>query len=383
MNWPLLLSRYPKAILTDETALTILVVIEREGLLTEEDITAKSGIDRNNVSQQIYRLQLDGLVEHGGAHVRLTDRGRFLIDRFDLTETILDDALSSLEPDAVRRRALSRVMRLYRKESPVLFQNSLCTMRVWGTMLKSLLSTTEAHITEDEVHGCSKSFLLRDLRNWCLHQPRETSFLADIEENLRNLLASHLVKADDCLDTRNVRHNFSVYYLTMLDDSVSTGPTLQETVSRMRLRNLVEHFHVAQCAYEPFSWYETLLAARTKPVPPRRHSALESAIASAVNSLVEALPAATLFKNALEATALFRRRWDADDFRYVPSDDLMQHILASTNIDVFCESANLDHQTALVLLNAVKDRCGNLIESANKRVVRTGDPRTGHRPEQP
>src|SRR5690242_6132771 len=97
MNWPLLLAGYPRSILQDSLPVTILALLERSGLITEDQLVAMAGADEGKTKEALFDLRLNSLIEYGSHHLRLTERGKRLIDRFDLAQEIISNVLDTLD----------------------------------------------------------------------------------------------------------------------------------------------------------------------------------------------------------------------------------------------------------------------------------------------
>jgi len=93
MSWSLDLSTYPRSILKNELPLLILSLIERSGLTTEEEIGRKVNIKSKKLKRILIDLQLNNLLEYGKHYFSATEKAKYLIDRFELGGSILEDVL--------------------------------------------------------------------------------------------------------------------------------------------------------------------------------------------------------------------------------------------------------------------------------------------------
>lgn len=369
MNWPTLLAKYPRAILRDEKALVVLAAVESMGLASEKDIEQRTGVETAMLSATLFQLHLNSLIQYGEEHIRLTDKGQFLLDRFDLTDVILDDVIAAFGETESRRSSLSRVLKLYRKESPALFQNSLSTLHTWWRVVELIADASAGKVPTSELRGSQRSFLLRDLRNWCSHAPSAAGISDSLDRSVRMLLFEPNVDAELCKLKNAACHNSSIDYLILLDDSVKTGNTIDEIRSRCHLSSLHRTFHLAQCKSEPFRWFdiwkptERVLSAET------RSAVWSTALRGLSLKLSHALLDAD--DSALEigqAYRLFKLNWDASEFRPIQTGDFLGHIMNSKDIEELGEATSLDQTSLLRLLETLEAKCKDLIETANKAV---------------
>jgi len=367
MDWPTLLAKYPRAILRDHTALVALAAIESLGLASEREITEKTGIEQEKLSATLFQLHLNSLIQYGEEHIRLTDRGHFLVDRFGLTDVILNDLVASFEETDSRRDSFSRILRLYRKESPALFQNSVSTLHAWWRILQLISSSAASTVPRSELRGSQRSFLLRDLRNWCSHATLATNIVEELDCSVRMLLFEPNVDAERCRLLDDECHNSSIDYLILLDDSVTTGHTIAEIKSRCHLSSLHRTFHLTQCKSEPFRWYDLWKPTERALSSERRSEVWSTALSVLSYELSHALLDTDDTRLEIgQALRRFKLKWDVAEFRPTQTADLLGHIMASRDIDALGEATNLDQDSLLRLLETLGAKCNDLIQTASK-----------------
>lgn len=132
MSWRLLLSEYPDALLSDQLAMVILVLLERGGLVTELELQQELEVDSPTVIRKLVALHHDKCIEYSRDHLRISDRGRLLIDRFALNDDIVDDLLHGLPVSAGRRDFLKSAILRYRNSAFQQYLNSVKAIRFWS-----------------------------------------------------------------------------------------------------------------------------------------------------------------------------------------------------------------------------------------------------------
>jgi hypothetical protein len=163
-------SEYPKALLRDDVALLVLTVLESLGLSNESSLAAASGLDESAVNRSLLHLYQDKMVEYGRNHVRVAERGKWLIDTFDLSSTLLesfDQGLHLTDPEA--EVSFRGVLEDYRNAAYPQYLNTVSTCRVWWRLMKPPSQNAEPAF-EEAKRRIALAFLVRDMRNWCLHE---------------------------------------------------------------------------------------------------------------------------------------------------------------------------------------------------------------------
>lgn len=171
MSWRMLLSKYPDAILKDEIALLLLSLLERGGLLTEDELQSQLNIGRRQLTQKLFSLHKDSLVEYSSHHIRVSERGKQVIDRFGLNDDIIDDLLSTLPLAVDNALSLKKAVKEYRDHAFNRYLSSLISIQCWHSVC-GIDSFKEGGDEDDEIVGLL-AILLDDLRNWYLSSSKD------------------------------------------------------------------------------------------------------------------------------------------------------------------------------------------------------------------
>lgn len=286
MAWGILLSKYPRSILTEELPLLVLAMLEHAGLATDSDLEEMAGDKRSEVKRTLFKLQLNSLVEYGDSHVRVTEAGRELLERLSLHEQVINEILDSLALKGRQRKDFKLVLGSYRRHSFRLYQNSLCSLRLWGTLSRS--SPDEDQVNSYSFAG-KRSLLLRDLRNWCMHSAIGTSILDDVTESLRNLI---LLDIDDQRSIRKLPDDLQGITHLFLQCIVTTNydKALERAVELHDAKKwlpLFQDFHKFQASWEPDVWFDKW-AIECKSFDQRKGKSLDRYIEKMRNSLLRA-----------------------------------------------------------------------------------------------
>lgn len=198
MSWPILLAEYPKSLFENKLALIALVVLERSGLTTEEELAQQIKIDQFTLSKSLLDLHQNQFIIFGRNSVRISERGKMLLDRLKLHDGIVEDLLDALSLQGRERAAYHNVLVNYRDTAFPQYLNSLCTMRTWRTIADCIPLPDKAEMKKGEKKNLKQpsnnfvlfTILLRDLRNWRIHSnPPEDVFDA-LNENIRLAITS-------------------------------------------------------------------------------------------------------------------------------------------------------------------------------------------------
>ncbi len=167
--WRLLLSEYPESILKDSFSLAILALLERKGMLTEDEVALALKEEKSRVISTLLALQKNRMVEFSRQSLKVTERGKLLLDRFGLADEIVSDVLRPFAAAESLKRELKASVLRYRSVSFSSYLNSLSAVESWratcgfalrdpesATWIRSLAGITEA--------GCL-SILLSDLKS--------------------------------------------------------------------------------------------------------------------------------------------------------------------------------------------------------------------------
>lgn len=169
MNWPLLLAGYPRSILQDSLPVTILALLERSGLITEDQLVAMTGADERKTKEALFDLRLNSLIEYGSHHLRLTERGKRLIDRFDLAQEIMSNVLDTLDLRDKERESYRRALDAYRETAYIPYLNSLSSLWTWESLAHWIPKSATPSIL-GEISAGKTVLLVSDIDSWWRRQ---------------------------------------------------------------------------------------------------------------------------------------------------------------------------------------------------------------------
>ncbi len=164
MSWRLLLTEHPDAILRDEITLLLLALLERGGMLTESELQNELKIERPALVKKLLSLHRDKCIEYSRHHIRVSDRGKQIVDRFSLNEEIINDLLSELPLTPDEREAFKEAVREYRNHDFDRYLGSVTALTSWSHTWK--LSSLKRDAEPDGARVGSLAILLDDLQDW-------------------------------------------------------------------------------------------------------------------------------------------------------------------------------------------------------------------------
>lgn len=205
MRWPVLAAEYPNSILREELPLTILALLESRGLTQEETLAELLGESLARTNRVLLQLHENRFVEYGKGFVKVSENGRWLLDRLGLSETLVDDFLrfAGAEHLNIATDFLPLVQR-YRELAFFHYLNSVCTVRVWLDTAAAAVGKPES----TERMELAVAFLLRDLKSWVRHTDPSAEFVKAISSRLYVLLRPESV-LDAGLDVHDQRNSLA------------------------------------------------------------------------------------------------------------------------------------------------------------------------------
>jgi len=165
MSWPLLLSGYPRPILKGNLPLVILAFLERGGLVTESQLIKQAGADERQVKEALFDLNLSKLIEYGSHHLRLTERGREVIDRFQLDRETVGDILDLLRLKGKEREVYQLALGAYRSTSYTNYLNSVSSLWTMVDIADIASLGAAEHLSEEAGLGMFV-LLTSDIAQW-------------------------------------------------------------------------------------------------------------------------------------------------------------------------------------------------------------------------
>jgi hypothetical protein len=171
MSWALLLSDYPRSILSNDFYISVLAFLERQGWASEELIAEKLRDDQRRVAAALVELHRNQLIDIAGHFIRVNALGKVLLDRFELDREVVDDVLDALSLEGKERTGYRSVLSAYRNHAFPNYLNSICTIRTWSDFEKSAGVEDALISSEQALRTGMLTLLIRDLREWYSHNP--------------------------------------------------------------------------------------------------------------------------------------------------------------------------------------------------------------------
>jgi hypothetical protein len=139
--------------------------LERSGAQTEEELAKQTTSDRATLSKALLMLHRDRCVEYTADFVRVTERGRYFIDRLSLQDEIVTDLLRDVSLQRHESETIREVLLAYRSRSFASYLNSVAAVRTWQATCCSarFLPTDE---TDSAKTSGALAILFRDLQKW-------------------------------------------------------------------------------------------------------------------------------------------------------------------------------------------------------------------------
>ena len=263
MSWSIILANYPKSILDNDKPVSILALIERQGLTTEDELSKSINVTRHEFKKALFDLHVNQLVEYNSNFVKLTVRGKTLIDRLELDDLILNDVLENISIKGERRKSCETFLRLYRNEAFHSYQNSLCSIRVWKKLVQDLPSKETEKELNDAFKAGVQVLLYRDISSW-IEKTKDYRYLIDwkdIEGYKADKFVPGNLKAFISSEESNVGQ-FASDYLDAIFSQKDKRKIFKKKKTRENLfKSLFVIFSTYQASCERDIWFDNLVEA--------------------------------------------------------------------------------------------------------------------------
>lgn len=361
MSWSLLLAKHPRSILTNENALLVLALLERSGLTTEEDLSTRVNLELPILKKTLLDLQMNGLVEYGSQHVRLTERGKYLIDRFKLQSAILDDVLDMLTLQGKEREDYKFLLNVYRDSAFRFYQNSLCSIRVWSDLAKRVPSKEDPKKVTAETLAYMQTLLLRDLRNWWqqAHPPKGT--LDKVDDELRSILTANYLLEDPPVGEPRIDIYFFPRKLKALREKESGEERGQPSSHEAHKMRLFLMFNDFQATSEPDKWFDNWCEAEPTFPNEKRFKNPDNYITKVIR-LLKTWVGAEHPEGEKGLPALLSERWSINRAKNDRAGELIDMLLFCSNLDEISNMTGLSKDSVRTLLTEISDKCRTLLE---------------------
>ncbi len=131
MSWSTILSEYTSAIFKDSMMPLILSWIERIGVTTSKEISKDLQVDEYRLNSIINLLYQNKLVEITNENLKLTLRGKNVLDRLGVTNDILSSILKFSGLNVETSQPIIELFKFYRESSFDHYQKTVWSMNTW------------------------------------------------------------------------------------------------------------------------------------------------------------------------------------------------------------------------------------------------------------
>lgn len=354
MTWNIMLSKYSRSLFKNDLALKVIVILDRNGVSTEEDIIESIKIDKKVLNSCLYDLKLNGFIEYDDEFIKLTPVGLKLLERFDLSDLIIEDIIDSIEKRNSYKNDLKIIFKFYKSFAPYCYLHTNYSIKTWYKIINRINLNSNFIISEDELLGTCKSLIYRDIRNWISHSNLlEDDIQNKLSKEIRLLLFSNKVDIDDCISDNN-NHNYAISYLLFIDDSISSS---SNKLINTKLKDIYIPFHTMQCSYLPNEWF-AFGESLTNIIPSsKRYTHFDNYINKLKVGLLGSTSSAILNNSNKQNKRMFETNW----FAKTNTNNILANLFTSRNMNEFCLYSNFNQSEAYEIVNSIKDKCDELI----------------------
>lgn len=368
MTWSIILAKYRRSILKDETPLLILTVCERAGLATEDEISRDTKIDLKVIRRVLFDLRLNQLIEYGSHFIRLTEGGKFVLSQLKLEEPIIDTFLDSLNINKEDEKKYKEVVKCYRNTAYKFYLNSLSTIRVWQRLAESVPVKENEKEKKAQTEAGTLILFLRDIRNWVSHyQPiLENENISDIDDK-SNLYGIWLA----CTLLHDIRHTKSCdkkeisssenYYEQFCDLLQKKGLSSNDILKDREhsFARLLLAFHSFQASKEPDYWFNDWHEIKVELPPSKKFRNYKSYIKKIINSLETYSDIVNEFPDI--DFKKFQSNWLLEESTLNNTENFVGKLLDCSSISELSNSTSINIKELKSLLDTIKTKCEDLI----------------------
>ncbi len=348
--------------LNDETALLILALLERNGLATEDELINDINFEQHKIKQVLVALQMNQLISYGSNYVRLTTKGKNIIDRFDLLEPVISDLLDDLGYKGKEKTDFEHILIQYRNSSFDFYQNSLCTIKTWKNLANNILDSEDVLFSQ-ELLGGMRSFLLRDIRNWWAHSHQSESTLNKISKEIRVLICSpHLDKITSYKKLSSSK-KYTLVLLKKLEQQ-NIHADIQNPIE-LKAQPLVSAFHLFQYTSEPFIWYDDLCEALPN-IPNKKIFENKNIFLKTFKALLEESRSEHNFVQEKEIH--ISHRWQPTKQQSIHNNDVFEMLTVVSNIADLSSRTGVQEENLKSLLTEIRDKCNTILGTSGNAI---------------
>lgn len=369
MNWTQIIAEFPRSILQNESALETLAVLERNGLSTEDELIAQIGKKAEDIRKTLLDLKMNRCIEYGQSYIKLTSRGKYLLDRFGLEDPIIDDLIKELNIVGKERDDFKILIGSYRDEAFSYYLNSLSSLRAWDFCARTLPSENiKKDIFENQIGMLV--LLFRDLTNWFIHSKSSDETLGKINKNLKEILLNNLT--DQTLTDTPRFEDTKIFLSKLLLDNLDNEAYISK---KNRGKNigaekviLLLNFHAFQAESKPDYWFDDFSDKRLIWIKQSKSKSKVDVFEFLNQLKKEALinqGVQSSENHALEKHAItYQQNWKINDYSNPPSDELLDLIITSKNLDDLAKRSGYEKSFLRAILSEVADKCNKLLDKA-------------------
>jgi hypothetical protein len=365
MNWNLILNKYPRSILGDEKSLLLLALLERNGLATEDELSNNTNFEKYLLKKALIDLQLNQLIQYGSNYVRLTEKGKNIIERFGLLEPIVSDFVDSLGFEGKEKKDFEQVLFQYRNTSFEFYQNSLCTIRVWKDLVEELPSEEGSSQFLEEIIGGMRTLLLRDLRNWWAHSHQPSSVFRDVNKDIRLMICSTNLQETEIPKTWNSKKIYALIFLNKLENKNLHLDLPNSIGNKREIEPLISAFHVFQYNSAPFEWYDDLCTALPEISNKGKIESKDIFIKTFTTLLKQSKIERKLLKTDKEISINIYHDWIPTKKDTFVSSDIFEMLMIASDINELSSRTGIQEASLRKLLVDIRNKCDNLLDVKN------------------
>lgn len=363
MNWAQVLSEFPRSILENELPMQTLAILERIGLATEEELADYLGVELGPLKHVLLALKMNRCIEYGRNYVTLTTRGKLLVDRFDLKESIIDDLLDSVDLKGKERLFCKHVIVRYRDEAFKNYLNSLGTIRIWKNMAENLSDPLEDEKTEAEENKLGMlTLLLRDLRNWFQHSGTSTTFSKKFDSELKDSLSSIRILDNKQQRFLNKRKLDTCRVLLNSWEQGDWDPALwnKAKINEKKALLLVD-FYMFQANTGPDNWFD-LYWDKKMQLESGEEIKDDISILLVNNNFLKSKKKVSLINKQLKfANETYHKNWAISDLPTLQTEDLFTSIMLCVDLQDLIRRSGYKQSVLKYLLKELSVKCEELL----------------------
>ena len=124
---------YPNSLFDDERNLLLLAWIEKSGATSEIEVQEGTGWSKHLCNRLLMNLYQNKLVDYERNYIKISNKGKFTLERLNLSETLISDLIDSLKLSKSIGDELDIYLKTYRKTYYGQYLDTLKALQVWDT----------------------------------------------------------------------------------------------------------------------------------------------------------------------------------------------------------------------------------------------------------